>query len=308
MSGAVIAVELLLVMGVSVLALVTLSDNAARERSLRERASGTVRQRRSEQLQNGLNNRLRATAWGTRLEARLRGAGMTVSVLDFVLIVAAAALVPALLLHHLFGNIGSLVLVIGIVALANRWIENRRQKRLEAFVGQLPDIARVLSNGASAGLALPSAIRLAARELEEPARTELTQVSEQIGLGRGLNQALAEMRTRLPSRELGVLVQTLVIQSRSGGALVSALTNIATTLEQRKELRREVRTATSGAVFSGYVVVGLGVGSVFVMNLLSPGALDQLARTGIGRAVLAVAAAFFVTGMLIMRRMTAIEV
>jgi tight adherence protein B len=308
MTASLIAVELLVTLALAIVALLTLNDTAARGRWLRERASGTSSRRWSQRVQSAANRWLRRTVWGSAVEQRLLGAGLNTTVFDFVLVVGTISLLVGALFRPFFGNLGAIVLVLGIVALANRWIENRRQKRLEAFVAQLPEVARVLSNAASAGLALTSAVDLAARELEEPASTEMREVASQVALGKGLPQALEDLRRRLPSRELAVLVQTLVIQSRAGGALVSALTNIASTLEQRKELRREVRTATSGAIFSGYVVVALGVGSVFVMNLLSPGALDQLAKTTIGRIVLILAFAFFAVGMLLIRRLTDIEI
>lgn len=47
----------------------------------------------------------------------------------------------------------------------------------------------------------------------------------------------------MPSRELNVLVRTIVIQAKAGGALVSALQDIAIALEDRKQLHREVHTA-----------------------------------------------------------------
>ena len=105
-----------------------------------------------------------------------------------------------------------------------------------------------------------------------------------------------------------MLVQTLVIQSRAGGALVSALQNIANTLEQRKDLRREVRTVVSGAVFGGYVVTALGIGSIFVMNLLTPGALDALAGTTVGRIVLLIAGLFFAAGYFFINRLTKVDI
>ena len=54
--------------------------------------------------------------------------------------------------------------------------------------------------------------------------------------------------------------------------------------------------------------VGLGVGSVFVMNVITPGALDALAKTGLGRIVLVAAAALFAAGFLAIRRITRVEI
>lgn len=255
-----------------------------------------------------MDARLRRTRFGARLEQRLRGAAVDVGVSDALLALAAAIVLGVLLMLPLLGVVGSVLLVVGMVMGADRWLDHKVGQRIEAFVAQLPEVARVLSNAASAGLALRSALDLAARELPDPAGAEFRTVRDALALGHSLDEALASMQARLPSRELSVLVQTLVIQSRTGGALVTALQNIALTLEQRKELRREVKTVVSGAVFGGYVVTALGIGSVLVMNLLSPGALDALVGTGVGRVVLVVAGAFFAAGYFLINRMTRIEV
>ncbi|MGL5859132.1 MAG: type II secretion system F family protein [Angustibacter sp.] len=261
-----------------------------------------------------LRVRRRVDAWvigtgpGRRLRDKLAGADVAVSPTGYLGLLGCLVLSAVVLGRELLGLLGSVVVVVAVVAAADRLLRHRQERRVEAFVGQLPDVARVVANAASAGLALRQAITVVSREVDDPAGHEFALVAEQLALGFGLDRALIDVDRRLPSRELRVLVQTLVIQSRSGGALVAALTTIAATLEQRKELRREVRTAVSGAVFSGYVVAALGTGSVFVMNLISPGALDVLARTSVGRVVLLAAAALFLVGFLVIRRITTVEV
>jgi tight adherence protein B len=302
-----IALLTLVVLVLGVAGVAVTADAAQRQRAIGEIASGE-RSGRLEQLRRSYNAQFRMTALGRRLEDTLAGASVGIAPLDFVLLVGSGAVAVLVLGRRPFGLLGSLVFAAALVYGASRWLERRRQKRVEAFVGQLPEVARVMSNATSAGLAMRRAITMVADEVDEPAGREFAIVAEQIGLGVPLDQALEDLDRRLPSRELRVLVQTLIIQARAGGALVSALSNIAATLEQRKELRREVRTAISGALFSGYVVAGLGVGSVFVMNLITPGALDALARTGLGRIVLVTAAALFAAGFLAIRRITRVEI
>jgi tight adherence protein B len=300
----------LLTLGTLVLAVTGIAvnvDAAQRQRAIGEFAHGE-RGGRLERLRRTLDSRFRATTPGRRLEDRLAGASIPLSPLDFASAVAAATIAGMVLGRGPLGVLGSLVLAAAIVWGASRWVERRRQKRVEAFVSQLPEVARVMSNATSAGLAMRRSVAMVADEVDDPAGREFSIVHDQLRLGVSLEQALVDLDRRLPSRELRVLVQTLVIQSRAGGALVSALVNIAATLEQRKELRREVRTAISGALFSGYIVAALGVGSVFVMNLITPGALDLLAKTTVGRLVLLTAAAFFAVGFLLIQRITKVEI
>jgi tight adherence protein B len=307
-SPPVIAGVLFVTLVVLVLGLAALRDSYQRERVIRESAAGVYQSDQVSRWRRRLNARVRRTQWGHRLDRQLAGATLALGPGDFAVLVAAAALLLAVISRPLLGNIGAVVLAAAVVVVAGRWLDRRRRRRVEAFVAQLPDLARVLSNAASAGLALRTAIDLAAREMPEPASVEFAEVSRQLALGQSLDDALEDLRERLPSRELAVLIQTLVIQSRAGGALVSALVNIAATLDSRKELRREIRTAVSGALFGGYTVVGIGVGSVLVMNLITPGALDRLSQTLPGQLVIAVSGALFVLGFVLIRKITDIEI
>ena len=116
----------------------------------------------------------------------------------------------------------------------------------------------MLSNGASAGLSMQQAVRMASRELADPAGAELKRVVEEIQVGRPVEDALEALRDRLPSREVAVLMTTIAIQQRAGGDTVRALGELAATLEARKDLRREIKTLLSGVVFTSYVVAGIG--------------------------------------------------
>lgn len=252
--------------------------------------------------------RFRRTRWGSAIGALLAGSGLvgwTPTV--FVLLVTGAALAAAFVTSLIAGRIAAVLAVVIVVASSRRWLQKRREARIEKFIGQLPELARLLANGAQAGLGVRRSIELAAREMEEPAATELGQVGSELAVGQSLQGALGHLAERLPSRELVVLVQTLVIQGKAGGALVTALQNIAATLDERRQLRREIKTAVVGATFSGYAVVLIGGFAVIFMNVLSPGALDTMFGTLIGQLVLGTAAALFLIGFFVINRITKVK-
>src|SRR5205823_2762244 len=150
---------------------------------------------------------------------------------DFVALVVAGALT---------GYTGARMIVAGAVAPlvgslvvwgAFAWIRRRLAQRRDQFVTQLPELARVLSNATSAGLAIRTAVEMAAGELDDPAGGELRRVAEELRLGQSIDVALANLEARMPSREVGVLIGTLIIQHRAGGSLVNALRDMATTLD-----------------------------------------------------------------------------
>ncbi|MBW8816616.1 MAG: type II secretion system F family protein, partial [Caulobacterales bacterium] len=203
-----------------------------------------------------------------------------------------------------FGPLAGLAGVWAAVQFLN-W---QRQKRIEKFINQLPELARILANATHAGLALRTAIGMAAEELEAPAGEELAKVANQLAVGVSMEDALDEMAKRLPSRELVVLVTTLVLSSRAGGQVVSALRNLTETLEERKETRREVRTQLSQVNMTSYAVPVLGIGSLFLMNGVKDGALERMTGSPLGQGAVIIAFALYAVGFILIRRLSRIDV
>ncbi|MFF8591141.1 type II secretion system F family protein [Streptomyces sp. NPDC015220] len=255
-----------------------------------------------------LDRRLRRTALGRRLELRLAATGLDVTPGEFFVYMLAAVaalwLIGQAALAPFFGPLAGL---LGIWA-AMQFLSWQRQKRIEKFINQLPELARILANATQAGLALRTAIGMAAEELEAPAGEELGKVAHQLALGASMDDALGELADRLPSRELVVLVTTLVLSNRAGGQVVSALRNLTETLEERKETRREVRTQLSQVNMTSYAVPVLGVGALFLMNGVKAGALDRMTGSPFGQAAVVIAFALYAVGFVLIRRLSRIDV
>lgn len=250
---------------------------------------------------------LARTAMGGYIRRRIAAAGMTMRVTTFLLCLTIASAAGVLFawktLAPLFG-----VLAIGLIAwIFFQFLRQREERRKEEFIGQLPELARVLSNAFSAGLALRTAVDIAAEELDDPARTELRKTADALKLGQSTEDALQDLGDRLPSRELGVLVSTLVISARAGGSMVTALRNISSTLDTRKETRREIKTVLAQATYTGYVVVALGIGMLFVANGFVEGGLRAMTSNPIGVIILVVSTALFTLGLFVINRMGRVE-
>lgn len=255
-----------------------------------------------------VDRRLRRTRLGRSVHLRLSATGLDVTAGEFSVYVAVVAvglwLLAASTLAPFFGPIAALVTIYSALIFLN-W---QRQKRIEAFINQLPDVARLLANATAAGLALRTSLAMAADELEAPAGEELSRVADQLALGRSVDDALDELATRLPSRELVVLVTTLVLSNKAGGTVVSSLRNLTKTLEDRKETRREIRTMLSEVNATAFTVPLLGLGSLLLINSSNDGALARVTDSGMGRALILISLALYGIGFFVIRRLGRIEV
>ncbi len=303
--GATAATGVLAVWGVR-----SWSAGAARRQALVDRltaAGGQQRTGRHERFSR-FDVTVRRTRFGRRLELRLAATGLDVSPGEFTvylaIVVAGLWLAAGTLMAPFFGPIAGAVGAWSAYAFLN-W---RRQKRIERFIGQLPELSRLLANSASAGLALRTSIGMAADELDAPAGQELTKVADALSVGHPLEDALGDLKERLPSRELAVLVTTLVLSSRAGGTLVQSLRNLTETLEERKETRREVRTTLSQVTITAYAVPAIDLGALLLLNRMAPGSLAAMTGSFVGQAAVVVSLALYGIGFLLIRRMAKIDV
>ncbi|MFE4451985.1 type II secretion system F family protein [Streptomyces sp. NPDC056796] len=256
----------------------------------------------------GVDRRLRRTRLGKRIERKISATGLDLTPGEYAVYVVAALLGLYFVVGSVFAPFfGLLAAVIGLWG-GNAFLNWQRAKRTEAFINQLPELTRVLANATQAGLALRTAIAMAVEELDDPAHEELRRVADRLAVGHTLDDALNELVERLPSRELTVLVSTLILSNRAGGTIVSSLRNLTETLEERKETRREVTTLLSQVKVTAVAVPVLGMGFLLIINGMRSGALDDMTAATPGRIAVVVAAGLYGLGFFLISRLTRVRI
>ena len=121
-----------------------------------------------------------------------------------------------------------------------------------------------------------------------PAR-EMRAVVEEMRVGQPVDGRARALRERLPSREVAVLMTTIVIQQRAGGDTVRALQELGGDARRAQGPAARDPHAAVGLVFTSYVVAGIGVGTILLMNVISPGVMREMTSSLLGPAALVVA-------------------
>jgi tight adherence protein B len=89
--------------------------------------------------------------------------------------------------------------------------------------------------------------------------------------------------------------------------LVKALREISLTLDDRKEVRREVRTTLAQSRTTATMVSLMAVGMLFMLNAIQPGTVEKMTHNIFGQVALVVAFALLALGQIVVRRMTRID-
>ncbi|GAA2723398.1 type II secretion system F family protein [Actinocorallia aurantiaca] len=308
MSPQTILVALAVTLLVAVFALRELNEGWQQRRRLLASRSLIGDERRIDGLWGRLDTHIRRVELGRYVGRRLAAAGVRIPISVFLSLMAAGVVVTVVFIGSWIAPLFGIAAAAVVIALFFSYLSRQEERRKEEFIAQLPELARVLSNATNAGLVLRTAVEIAAGELADPAGAELQRTADALKLGQPVEEALRDLGERLPSRELAVLVSTLVVSARAGGSLVTALRTIADTLEDRKEVRREVKTIMGEAVVGNWAIGAMGLGSLVLVNLMQPGALRSMSESTIGQVLLGVAAVLFVSSILIIRRITRIDI
>ncbi|MEU8525009.1 type II secretion system F family protein [Streptomyces sp. NPDC048629] len=302
--GVTLVACVLIVIGVH-----TFSSGKAQQDELYRRMSqtgqyeGLGRRRRF----GSVDRKLRGTKLGKGIERKLVATGLDVTPGEYAVYVTAVLVAVYFIAAMVFAPFfGLLAVIIGVWG-GKAFLDMQIAKRTDAFINQLPELSRLLANATQAGLALRTAIVMACEELDNPAQEELRRVADQLAVGHSLEDALNELSERLPSRELTVLLTTLILSSRAGGTIVTSLRNLTETLEERKETRREVSTLLSQVKMTAIMVPVLGAGFLLVINSMRDGALDDMTAATVGKIAVIAAAGLYGLGFFLINRLTKIR-
>ena len=197
--------------------------------------------------------------------------------------------------------------VIGLWA-PRRVLQQIRVRRQNRFDAQLPGLLQSLAGALRAGSGLQRALRHVVVQSEPPLSQEFGLMLREQRMGIGFPQGLSNLHQRMPTQACGLVVSALNIASQSGGGLAETLENIAQTLRARQHWMGRVRALTAQGRMQSWIMAGLPLLLLAVLHALEPEVMSLLWTTWPGWAVLGLVAVLECLGIVLIRRIVAIDV
>lgn len=194
-----------------------------------------------------------------------------------------------------------------LVLAASAFLAHEKEREQEALREQVPDALRCMEACLHAGLSLPQAFAEVAAEVPSPAKESFARVSHDLELGYSMDEALARFHRLSGLPELGFVAMALDVQYVCGGSATPILRSAEDSVAHGLDLRRSLRVQTAQARLSAQVVSIMPFFLLALLSLVSPGFLNPFFADAQGVAVLALAISMQVTGVLMVRRMLAVE-
>lgn len=186
--------------------------------------------------------------------------------------------------------------------------DSLRQRRLDAIEQQLPDALQIIAGGLRAGVSMPLALQQLVREGRPPIAQEFDLLLREHRLGVALDEALEHLAQRVPLQSITLVVAAMRIANETGGSLAETLERAALTVRKQLAMEGKIRALTAQGKLQAIVVGLLPVALLLVLDRMEPQAMSLLWHTPAGWATLAVGTLLEVFGVLIIRKIVAIDV
>jgi tight adherence protein B len=267
---------------------------------------------RATKTDTGMLAKVASKSLSEQLAQQLERADMSLSPGEYIVsrlaLAAIGFIAPFFFIQGLFGI---LVMLAAAVVGYNlpKWYMNRRRKaRVAKLNAQLPEALTMISNSLKAGFGLLQALNVASDQLSHPISTEFGRTIHEMNIGSGAEEALQALSERGDSYDLDIVVTAILVQRTVGGNLGEILDNVAETMRERIRIRGEIETLTAQQKLTGIVIGLLPVFVGVMFTVISPGYIDPLFSTLMGKVMLVAAVVLEIVGIMVIQRILNIEV
>jgi len=233
---------------------------------------------RSDDLADRLDTALSGRGFFAPTKERIAKADVKLRVSEYIVLVILSSLGVGVLTYFIMSRSLVLALIGALVGLQlpKFYISYSAGKRMRAFDNQLSDTLNLWVNALRSGYSVLQGMEAIATELPPPVSREFERVVQEVRLGLGLEEALANMYRRVPSEDLDLIITAVNIQREVGGNLAEILDTISFTIRERVRIKGEIRTLTAQGRISGWVVGLLPLGLAGVLYAINGEYMSQL--------------------------------
>lgn len=198
-------------------------------------------------------------------------------------------------------------LLVPVVVAPTLVLEHKRKKRVALIEQRLEGFLLALANALRASPSAGRALALVQPVTAAPLDREIDLVLREMRVGSTLEQALANLSARVRSFQLDAAMSCLLIGRQTGGNVPAILDGAAHTLREITRLQGVLRTKTAEGRAQANVLAVFPLALIVAFEWVKPGYFEPLLESGSGMLVVAMAIGMWVTSIVVMRRIMAVQ-
>jgi tight adherence protein B len=185
---------------------------------------------------------------------------------------------------------------------------NMAAMRKNKFQDQLVDGLMILSSALKSGMSLNQAVEILVEEMPSPLNEEFALVMQENRMGVPLEECLVHLKQRMPLDDLGLIISAIGVARETGGDLTEIFSQLVFTIREKNKLERKVRTLTVQGRLQGVIMGILPIGFGFFINYVNPESINVLRNTKVGQMLIVYAVVSEIIGLILIRKLSRVEV
>lgn len=247
--------------------------------------------------------------FGNVIYKELQSADIKMRPEEFLIIWIVLTFIPGSLVVLFVGSIpiSIALIVVGLVG-PIVYIKNKQKSRVKKFEDQLSDALMICCSCLRSGLSFNQAIETIAKDMDAPISTEFATVVRELNLGYSMEEAMENLRVRIKSKHVELMVSAVLVQRQTGGNLSQILENISNTIKENMKLKKQFKTQIASGKTSGLIVGAMPVILLVMFSVLNYDYVRVLFEETRGNFVLIAAAALELLAFLMIKKMTTLKI
>jgi tight adherence protein B len=244
-----------------------------------------------------------------RLEILIASSGLPLKPEEYVMFQWICTAFFGGLFYLINSNLIFLILggLIGFI-LPKWYLKKKQRSRMAKFNLGLPDMLTTVVGSLRAGFSFPQALKSVTEEAESPIKEEMETVLKEMQYGSSLEESLNSLKERMPSEDLDLMIQAILIQRQVGGNLATVLDKIVETIRDRTKIQGQIKTLTAQGKLSGIVIALLPLILGLFIYTIDPEYIGTLFKHPIGIGLIIAAVVSGIIGFVLIKKVTTIEV
>ncbi|MEW6170737.1 MAG: type II secretion system F family protein [Candidatus Omnitrophota bacterium] len=215
------------------------------------------------------------------------------------------SLIAFVIFKSLLATLGGFV--VGII-LPTTITKQRLAKRRLKFSQQLVDAMNVISGSLKAGLSLIQSIETLVSEMPAPISEEFGLVLRENQMGIPLEESLYNLKKRMLSDELDLLVTAILVSRETGGDLTQVLSQLCFTIREREKLKNRVRVLCTQGRLQGWIMAFIPTAFGAFIYMQNPHAFDVMLQDKMGQMLLGWAVISQILGIYFIRKLSKVDI
>lgn len=160
----------------------------------------------------------------------------------------------------------------------------------------------IMNNSFKSGRSITQAIDIVSTEVGGVIGSEFKRMNLELLYGLDIEQVFKRFAKRVELEEANYLTASLTILSKTGGDIIKVFSSIERSLFDKRKLRLELKSLTSGSRIIVYILLGIPFFFILIISLISPGYFLPFITTDIGHILLIFMIIYYIIFVVVVRK------